>query len=49
MPITERRPFGALPFNQISFAITEFPDLDLTFCVFAMKLESDSIFESFKP
>jgi hypothetical protein len=42
-------PSYPIALGQISFTVTEFPDLDLAFSVFAMQLEGDSIVESFEP
>lgn len=49
MTIIERSALDPLSFNQIGFIVTEFPDLDFTFSVFAIKFESDPIIESLEP
>jgi hypothetical protein len=45
MSILERDPLNPFSFNEITFAITEFEDLDFPLAVLAIKFECDPVFE----
>jgi hypothetical protein len=45
MPILENSPLNPFSFNEITFAITEFEDLDFPLAVLAIKFECDPVFE----